>query len=88
MSDGISDAHEESDLARAIWEAAFHFREATSKLGRAIRRARNGHRGWAIARVFIVRETNEALQSTGFKLVDADPQKAFEYYPDAYGPDE
>ena len=87
MSDGMSDAKAENNLADDVWQSAFAFLKATAKLGRAIKRARLGHRGWSIARSFIVTETNQALFKTGFRLVDDDPEKCFEYYPEAYGTD-
>ncbi len=87
MSDGMSDANAEGDLARAVWCAAFDLRDAMWELGKAIKQARMGHRGWSIPRGFIVSEVNDLLRDTGFVLVDQRPDKCFEHYgPDAYKP--
>jgi len=84
MSDGMSDARAEDELASNVWREAFNLGENALRLAQAIKQARNGHRGWGPARSWIVREVNEALRMTGFILVDHDPEKRFEHYPDAY----
>ena len=85
MSDGMSDANAEGDLARAVWCAAFDLREAIWALDRAIKQARMGHRGWNIPRGFIVSEVNDLFRETSFVLVDQRPDKCFEHYgPRAY----
>lgn len=84
MSDGMSDARAEGELAGDVWDAAFDLGEDVARLARAVQRARMGHRGWSIHRAWIVAEMNNALKNTGFELVDRDPQKSFEQYPGAY----
>lgn len=86
MSSGPSDAAAEDRLADDVWREAFTLLKATTRLGKAVQRARMGHRGWSIAREFIVREVNIALHKTGFRLVDEEPGKTFEHYPGAYDP--
>jgi hypothetical protein len=80
MSDGMSDANAEGELASNVWRAAFDLREAIWALGKAIQRARMGHRGWNIPRGFIVREVNDLLRETDFGLTDKRPDKCFEHY--------
>ena len=84
MSDGMSDARAESGLARNVWETAFDLADMIARLDQAIKQARGGHRGWGIARGWILHEINRALRHTGFILVDHHPDKSFECYPDAY----
>lgn len=84
MSDGMSDASASDDMLASVWSAAEDFSEIVIHLVKAVQRARLGHRGWNIARGWIVNEVNIALRNTGFKLVDEKPEKSFESYPDAY----
>lgn len=82
----MSDARASEGLYNGFWTAAFDLKEAAVTYAKAVMRARVGHRGWGIARWSIVNETNDVLTGTGFKIVDTDPDKSFEYYPDAYKP--
>jgi hypothetical protein len=84
MSDGMSDSRAESALAQEVWSAAFDLSELAVHLTKAVQKARLGHRGWGLARSWIVAEVNLALRETGFVLVDHAPEKSFEHYPDAY----
>lgn len=77
MSDGMSDSRAESELANDVWTTAFDLAECAINLMKAVGRARNGHRGWGVARSWIVGEVNRALVPTGFVLVDRDPDKSF-----------
>jgi hypothetical protein len=86
MSDGISDAKAEDKLERDVWVAAFDVVDAIKFLRAAISRARMGHRGWTIARGWIVYSTCKALKEIGFELIDREPEKSFEWYEDAYAP--
>lgn len=58
MSSGPSDARAESDLADDVMVAA-------DKLAKAIKRARVGHRGYAIPVPAILKEVNDALSDEG-----------------------
>jgi len=80
----MSDARASDNLYNGFWTAAFDLKEAAAKYAKAVMRARVGHRGWRFARWSIVNETNDVLTGTGFKLVDTDPEKSFEHYPDAF----
>jgi hypothetical protein len=84
MSDGMSDSRAGSELANDVWATAFDLAECAMHLMQAVGRARNGHRGWGVARSWIVEEVNRALRPTGFALVDREPDKSFEHYEGVY----
>ena len=60
MSDGLSDAHADERMA-------CDFNTALYDLGEALRRIKEGNRGWTIG-VDIIK-ANEHLRGTGFKLI-------------------
>ena len=62
MSSGPSDANAEGELAEKIFGAAYD-------LAQAIKKARLGHRGWAIPIHHILKEVNDCLSETDFRLV-------------------
>ena len=80
----MSDSRAEDTLAKEVWNTAFDLKELAVHLCKAMQRARLGHRGWVLARYWIVSEVSMALEGTGFALVDSTPGKSFEHYPDAY----
>jgi hypothetical protein len=62
MSSGPSDANAEGALIEDVWCAAYD-------LTRAIERAKDGHRGLCASDAQILREINNGLSSSGFKVV-------------------
>lgn len=62
MSSGPSDARAEGELIEAVFSAAFD-------LAKAIKAARDGHRGMYFSNHQILKEANGCLSETEFKLV-------------------
>ena len=62
MSSGPSDANAEGDLIEKVFGAAYDLAEA-------IKKARLGHRGWAVSNQHILKEVNDCLSGTEFRLV-------------------
>lgn len=77
----MSDARRTDDLGNRVLSTAFDLREQIVRLARAIAQAREGSRGWNIARWWIVQELNVRLKPLGLRVVDEDPNKSFEWYP-------
>ena len=49
-------------MIEAVWQAAYDLREA-------IRKAKDGHRGMCASNAQILREVNNGLRASGFRLV-------------------
>jgi hypothetical protein len=62
MSSGPSDANAQGDLVENIFGAAYD-------LAQALKKARTGHRGWAVPVAHILKEVNDCLSETDFRLV-------------------
>lgn len=62
MSSGPSDANAEASLIEAVWDAAYDLRAA-------IQRAKEGHRGACASDAQILREANDGLASSDYRLV-------------------
>lgn len=62
MSSGPSDANAEGTLIENVWAAAYDLKQAIDK-------AKQGHRGMCASDAQLLREINNGLRSSGFRVV-------------------
>ena len=62
MSSGSHDANAEGSLIEDVWCTAYDLRKA-------IERAKEGHRGMCASDAQLLREINNALRSSGFRVI-------------------